>query len=111
MFGKVRKGELLTLTEAGAAAGVSDRTLRKYTRQGRITPEIGADGRPRYYRPDVEALRLIPTGVRNGSEGFGREGSEAFGTDRNRASDPPDAIPLNGASHGASHDLSPGAAA
>ena len=55
--------ELLNQAEAAAVAGVSDRTLRKWTAAGRLTRHVGADGRPRYDRQQLAALTGTASGT------------------------------------------------
>ena len=55
--------ELLNQAEAVVAAGVSDRTLRKWTASGRLTRYTGADGRPRYDRDQLAALTGTAAGT------------------------------------------------
>jgi hypothetical protein len=64
--------DLLTATEAAALAGVSDRTLRKYVRMGRLTRVFDDAGRACYHHAELAALgtgsgTLIPEAERAGT--------------------------------------------
>lgn len=48
---------VMTQTEAAAALGISDRTLRKWETRGKLTRTQDEEGRPVYLRTAVEALR------------------------------------------------------
>ena len=49
--------ERITPAEAVKLAGVSDRTLRTWVKQGKITRHTGADGRPRFDPQELRAVR------------------------------------------------------
>jgi TolA-binding protein len=56
--------DLLTCTEAALLVGVSDRSLRKWAQDGRITRYGGPDGRVRYSRAELVAFRAEASMVR-----------------------------------------------
>jgi helix-turn-helix protein len=61
--------DLLTCAEAADLAGVSERSLRKWARDGRIKRHDGPDGRVRYSRAELEAVQsqapcLVPPRTR-----------------------------------------------
>jgi DNA-binding transcriptional MerR regulator len=111
--------ELLTAGETAERLGVSDSTLRKWARKGRITRESAPNGQPFYRREDVERLLQeeahwrAATGADRaeaGANGLDRNGPERTGTARPVTTGDdrslPDSSPLNG--HW--HNLSQGAA-
>jgi hypothetical protein len=67
-----RRMELLSPQEAAAAAGVLERTLRKWARAGLLNRHVGPDGRPGYARADIAGLAASPPVVE--TEGRPRAG-------------------------------------
>jgi hypothetical protein len=49
--------ELMTRLEVAYLLGVTSAVVARWVRAGRLTEIHGEDGRPRYRRPEVEALR------------------------------------------------------
>jgi DNA-binding transcriptional MerR regulator len=106
--------DLVTATEAANLAGVSDRTLRKYVRSGRLSRVFDEAGRACYRIDELEGLESgsgapVPEAERTGSgTGTAWTGS---GTVRVRKRSRPEAESGESPSlNGHWHEVSPGAA-